>query len=117
MELMRHEDLRLITGNGRFYADWHFPGSCTPVIVRSDHAHARIEALDLTAAKAMPGVVAVFTAVMSRRLTTNRSRRGRTSRVGGKMIAKAPLPVLARDIVRFVGQPIAMVVANRSPPR
>src|SRR5499433_930779 len=58
----RREDLRLITGRGRFSDDLNLPGQAHAVFVRSPHAHARITALDTTAAGAAPGVVAVLTA-------------------------------------------------------
>src|ERR1700721_4137517 len=58
----RREDLRLVTGKGRYSDDLNLPGQAYAVFVRSPHAHARIRALDTTAAKAAPGVLAVLTA-------------------------------------------------------
>ncbi len=57
----RKEDHRLITGRGRFLADLAKPGALHIVFRRSDHAHAMIESIDVSAAKTMPGVVAVVT--------------------------------------------------------
>jgi carbon-monoxide dehydrogenase large subunit len=59
--LRRVEDRRLLLGRGRFVADIDIPGALACVLVRSPHAHARIRAIDATAARAAPGVVAVFT--------------------------------------------------------
>lgn len=58
----RREDVRLLTGRGRYAADQHPPGMLQAVLVRSPHAHASIGDIDVAAALAMPGVVAVFTA-------------------------------------------------------
>ena len=58
----RREDVRLLTGRGNYSADPHPPGMLHAVLVRSHHAHATIGGIDASAARAMPGVVAVFTA-------------------------------------------------------
>jgi carbon-monoxide dehydrogenase large subunit len=60
--LSRHEDLRLITGKGRFTADVNLPGQLHAAMVRSDRAHARILSLDLAAAREAAGVVDILTA-------------------------------------------------------
>lgn len=60
-EFHRKEDHRLITGKGRYFADMARPDALHLVFKRSDHAHARIESIDTSAARAMPGVVAVVT--------------------------------------------------------
>src|SRR5213079_3349241 len=57
----RLEDERLLTGKGRYSDDLEFPGECWLVLVRSPHAHARIGAIDLTAVKGAPGVIAAWT--------------------------------------------------------
>ncbi len=57
----RREDQRLVTGRGRYSDDLNLPGQAYAVFVRSPHAHARIRALDTTAAKKAPGVLAVLT--------------------------------------------------------
>src|SRR5260370_27810549 len=59
----RKEDPRLLTGRGRFIADRVAAGECHAVILRSPHAHARIRALDATAAREAPCVLAVLTGV------------------------------------------------------
>src|SRR5260221_1656684 len=58
----RREDLRLLTGNGRYSDDVNLPGQAHAVMVRSPHAHALIRRIDATAARAMPGILAVLTA-------------------------------------------------------
>ncbi len=57
----RHEDLRLLTGRGRYSDDFVLPGQAYAVMLRSPHAHAEIGAIDIEAARAMPGVLAVLT--------------------------------------------------------
>src|SRR5471032_735327 len=57
----RHEDARLVTGQGRFSDDVIFPGQTYAAMVRSPHPHARIVSIDKTRALAMPGVLGVFT--------------------------------------------------------
>ena len=57
----RREDARFLTGAGRYVADLDPPGCLQAVFLRSPHAHAELGAVDATAARAMPGVAAVFT--------------------------------------------------------
>ena len=57
----RREDIRLLTGRGRYAADFSLPGQVHASIVRSPHAHAAIIAVDAAAALAAPGVLAVLT--------------------------------------------------------
>src|SRR5690606_8364271 len=59
--LRRNEDIRLLTGKGQFSDDFALPGQAYAAMVRSPHPHARIVAIDKTAALAMPGVLAVLT--------------------------------------------------------
>ncbi len=59
--LRRKEDLRLLTGRGRYSDDVSLPGQAYAAILRSPHAHARIRSIDTAAARAMPGVLAVLT--------------------------------------------------------
>lgn len=111
--LSRHEDLRLITGKGRFTADVNLPGQLHAAMVRSDRAHARIRSLDVEAARGADGVVAILTAedveaAGFKPLPTGAALKGRD----GEPHRTAPMPILAGDRVRFVGQPIAMVVAQ-----
>jgi len=57
----RREDDRLLTGQGRYTADWNLPGQLYGYFLRSDRAHAKIVSIDVSAALAMPGVIAVVT--------------------------------------------------------
>ena len=59
--LRRKEDLRLVTGGGRYSDDVSLPGQAYAYVLRSPHAHARIRGIDTAAARAMPGVLAVLT--------------------------------------------------------
>ena len=62
MTLLRHEDKRLITGTGKFTADWNIDGQLHAFVVRSDRAHAELLSVDTESAKSIDGVVAVYTA-------------------------------------------------------
>ena len=113
MPLLRHEDRRLITGRGRFTADVDLPGQVHAAMVRSDRAHALIRSIDTDAAARADGVIALLTAADVaaagfRPLPTGVPLKG----VAGEPHRTAPMPVLAGDRVRFVGQPIAMVIAE-----
>ena len=102
--LPRREDTRLLTGTGVFLDDLRPDGVTYARFVRSDVAHARILRVDAAAARACDGVLAVLTAAdldlppLDARLTTPEAR-------------PLPRPMLARDVVRFVGEPVAVVVA------
>src|SRR3954469_9055958 len=60
--IKRNEDPRLLTGQAQFVDDVHLPGMGHVAFKRSDYAHARLTGVDVTAARAMPGVMAVYTA-------------------------------------------------------
>ena len=99
----RREDPRLVTGTGRYVDDIQPEGCLHVAFVRSTLAHAAIRTIDVEAAAAAPGVVAVLTA----------ADLGLPARVGFPMVP-APLarPPLAVGHVRFVGEPVALVVAE-----
>ena len=109
----RLEDRRLITGAGRYADDWSLPNQAHACFVRSDRAHARIVSLDTSAARDAKGVIAVLTGTDALaagfgplpHLMPVKGRDGMT-------LLAPPRPVLAGDTVRFVGEPIAMVVAE-----
>jgi aerobic carbon-monoxide dehydrogenase large subunit len=105
--LRRREDRRLLIGASRFLDDIRLPGMLHAAIVRSPHAHARIARVDAAAARAMPGVAAVLTAAD---LPSPAPRIPAPPMFPG--IAAATHPLLAADIVRYVGQPVAVVVAH-----
>ena len=99
----RREDPRLVTGKGRFVADLPAEGALHAHFVRSPVAHARIRGVDASAARAMPGVAAVFTA----------EDLGLPRRAGFPPLGDAfSKPPLAEGVVRFVGDPVALVLAE-----
>ncbi len=109
----RVEDFRLITGAGKYAADWNAPGQFHGHFVRSDRAHAEIVSIDTKAALASPGVKHVFTGEDAVR--AGYVKAPHTMQFVGKngMKARAPeRPVLAHKKVRFVGEAIALVVAD-----
>ena len=103
----RVEDLRLLRGEGRFIADMTLPGLWHAAILRSAVAHGRIMRLDTEAARALPGVHAIVTAQdIGAPLPTIPFRRPNPT------IGPYAQPVIASDTVRYVGEPIAMVLAD-----
>ena len=112
MNTLRHEDERLIKGKGKFTADWNLPEQCHAAMVRSDRAHAELLSVDTAAASALPGVLAVYTAADVTAFGLKPIPSGPDlSGIDDTRIQKNPMPILAIDKVRFVGQPVAMVVA------
>ncbi len=100
----RVEDPRLLTGRGRYVADITLPGMLHATFVRSTLAHGKISSVDVTEAKALPGVHAVWTGAEVQ-----------AGIPGGLQIEgmKATMqPVLASAYVRYVGEPLAVVVAD-----
>src|SRR5690606_15949534 len=106
-------DKALITGGGRFTDDVAVPGQAFAYVLRSPHAHARIVSIDTEAAKAMPGVLAVLTGADVTRdglgdmpcLIPMKSRDGTPRH-------DTPRSILAKERVRHVGDPVALVVAE-----
>lgn len=103
----RKEDPRLLTGRGKYAADFRLPGMLHAAVVRSPHAHARLGAIRAKAALGLHGVVAVITG-------EDLGAIGRIPvRLGPRPSVVACLqPPLARDKVRYVGEPVAFVVAG-----
>jgi len=109
----RLEDARMLTGKGRYVADWNLPGQACGHFLRSDRPHAKILSIDASAALDMPGVVAVITGA-------------ELAAAGLKPIpAAAPFKwsdgseqrpalrlSLAHEVVRHVGEPVALIVAE-----
>jgi carbon-monoxide dehydrogenase large subunit len=111
--LRRFEDPRLLTGRGRFQDDVVLPRQAWAVFVRSPHAHARIDAIDVAAAAQAPGVVAVFTGADYARDGLAMPKAAMPRRRADGSPAFAPQrPALCVDRVRYVGDPVAMVVAE-----
>ena len=105
--IRRLEDPALITGRGRFAADVNEPGQLHMRIVRSSIAFGRIRAIDTNAARRAPGVVAVWTFDDVKDLPLIDIR---LTRVGG--LDPYRQSILAKDYVRYVGDPIAAVFAE-----
>jgi carbon-monoxide dehydrogenase large subunit len=103
----RTEDYRFLTGHGRYIDDIEVPGALHACFVRSPHAHARIAAIDIEAARQMPGVVTIVTGRELAEWT-------------GKLRMAPPIPglhpvemtTLPVDRVRFQGDPVACIVAT-----
>lgn len=106
--IKRREDIRFITGRGTYVDDIKLPHMVHAAILRSPHAHARIQSIDTSKAEGLPGVVSVF-----------------TLKDMGELDATVPIrmyklpgldrylqPALARDEVRYVGEPVAVAVAD-----
>jgi carbon-monoxide dehydrogenase large subunit len=103
----RLEDPPLVTGRGRFAGDIGFPHMLHMRIVRAASAHGRIRDIDVAAALALPGVVAVWTAADIADLPLIEFREGPI-----EALAPYRQPVLARTHVRYVGEPVAAVFAE-----
>src|SRR5262252_7673366 len=103
----RLEDVPLVTGRGRFAADVTFPDTLHMRVVRSPIAHGRIVSIDTTAAKAAPGVVAVWTIHDIADLPPIDFRDDRV-----EPLIPYRQPLLARSRVRYVGEPVAVVFAD-----
>jgi carbon-monoxide dehydrogenase large subunit len=109
----RFEDPRLVQGRGNYTDDVQLPGMAYGVVVRSPHGHAKILSIDTVTAKVAPGVRAVITAAdwKAAKLNDLPSHSGLKRRDGSAML-KPRYPVLAEDRVRWVGDPVAFVVAD-----
>src|SRR5512145_455796 len=105
--VLRKEDPRLLSGRGRFVADVRIPGALQAAVFRSPHAHARLRRLDASSARGLPGVVGVFAAA-------DIVCRGRIPVRLGPKPAQIPglQPLLATDFVRYVGEPVAVILAE-----
>src|SRR5918997_5930931 len=97
----RLEDPPLVAGRGRFVGDISFPHQLHMRIVRSPYAHARILSVDTAAAMALPGVFAVWTAADIADVGPIDFREGRVEK-----LEPYRQPVLARDRVRYIGEPV-----------
>ena len=99
--VLRKEDPNLITGNGQYVDDLQPAGCTSMVFVRSTEAHAKIRSIDTAEALVLPGVLAVWTSANIAQLANC---------PGG--LPGLDQPLLAKDVVRFVGEGVAVVVAT-----
>ncbi len=111
--VLRKEDDTLVRGKGRYTDDVNLPGQVYGVVVRSTHAHGVIKKLDTSEAKKMPGVLGVWTGedMIAAGYGNFVSRMPLKSRDGSPLV-QTNKPILAMGKVRFVGDPIAFVVAE-----
>jgi aerobic carbon-monoxide dehydrogenase large subunit len=109
----RREDPRFLTGQGRYTNDWNLPGQAHACFRRSDRAHAVIRNVDTSAAQAAPGVLLVLTArdIADAGFHTVQPIQPPPGR-GGQKVLVPERPALATERVRFVGEEIALVVAE-----
>ncbi len=109
----RKEDLRFITGAGRYTDDINQPGQVYAVFLRSPYARARIDAIDATDALAMPGVLAVLTGKdMAGDGLGDLPCGWLVKQKDGSDMVSAPHPPLAHDVVNYVGEPYGLVIAE-----
>src|SRR5256886_4575572 len=109
----RKEDQRFVTGKGHYTDDISRPGQTHAFFVRSPHAHAKIKRLDATAAKTMSGVVAVLTgAELAADKIGNLICGWMIHSKDGTPMKMGAYPALAPDTVRYVGQAVAVVIAD-----
>jgi aerobic carbon-monoxide dehydrogenase large subunit len=109
----RLEDERMLKGRGRYVSDWSLPGQAWGHFLRSDRPHAEIVSIDASSALAMPGVIAVFTgadvaAAGQKPMPAAAPLKGRN----GAEQCTTPRFSLTRDRVRYVGEPVALIVAE-----
>jgi len=109
----RREDARFVSGRGAYLDDLAFPGVAHAVFLRSPHAHAEVRGVETAAAAALPGVIAVLTAVEA----AADGLKPLPPFVIANTVTQEPFawdaqPLLAEDRVRYAGQPVALVVAE-----
>jgi len=108
----RNEDARLLTGRAQFVDDVHLPGMLHAAFLRSEHAHARLKHVDLSRARAHPGVVACFSADDLGDYWQPGPLLVPPPPIAGLLFHAATQVPLARGKVRYVGEPIAVVIAE-----
>ena len=117
--ILRKEDARLLVGGGCYSDDVNLPGQAYACLVRSPHAHARIQRIDTAAARATPGVIAVLTGedaaadgVKPIKHSPMPANAYEEMIRGSDVVFVAPHPPMPADRVRFVGGIVAMVIAE-----
>ena len=118
---VRREDQRFLTGNGRYGDDFALPGQAVAYVLRSPHAHAMVEAIDTGAAAAAPGVVAVLTgadyvadgnrAMLHAPASQSPPDITLANSDGSAIEVPHQMPLVV-ERVRFVGEPVALIVAE-----
>jgi aerobic carbon-monoxide dehydrogenase large subunit len=122
--IVRKEDERLVTGRGRYTADFSLDGQTYAVIVRSPHPHARIRGIDTSEANSMPGVLGIFTGAdcandhlgpIPHDPVPKTRYDMKLTGPGGGAVFVGPHVLLPHDKARHVGEAVAMVVAETLP--
>ena len=109
----RIEDASLLAGRGQYAGDVSMPGQTWLVFVRSPFAHAKINGIDASAAKAIPGVLEVITGEqMARAGVKPMVGAAGFKRADGKPVTSSPRRPLAHEVARFMGEAVALVVAD-----
>src|SRR5689334_9443025 len=109
----RKEDHRFITGKGQYTDDISRPGEARALFIRSPHAHAKIRKIDATAAKKVPGVLAVLTgAELASDKIGNLICGWMIHSKDGAPMKMSAHPAIAADKACYVGDPVAVVVAE-----
>ena len=109
----RKEDFRFVTGKGQYTDDISRPGETRALFIRSPHAHAKIKRVDAKAAAAMPGVLAVLTgAELAADKIGNLICGWMIHSKDGSPMKMAPHPAIAAGKACYVGDPVALVVAE-----
>src|SRR5919198_4209881 len=113
VSVVRKEDRRFITGKGRYVDDVKLVGMTYAHFIRSPHAHAKVNSIDSSAAMKMPGVIAVLTGkqIVDDKIGNLICGWAITSKDGSPMKMGA-WPAMAPETVRFVGQAVAVVIAE-----
>jgi carbon-monoxide dehydrogenase large subunit len=111
--VLREEDPRLLRGKGLFVSDVELPGQTHAVVLRSPHAHADILGIDISAAAGLPGVLAIYTGedIAADNLGVP-GMPAKWLRPDGQPMKYRPQPTLALGRVRYVGDPVALIVAE-----
>ena len=109
----RKEDYRFLTGSGQYTDDVTLPGQTYAYFLRSPHAHARIRRMETEKARSAPGVVAVFTGNDLAKAKVGGLPCGwLITDVNGQPMKEPPHPPLAQEKVRYVGDHVAVVIAE-----
>src|ERR671919_350086 len=106
--IRRREDPRLITGQATYTDDIKLTGMVYAAILRSPHAHARIRSIDTSAAQEAPGVLAVYTGADTDGVLNAIPC---AWVVPNSDVKQVPYPAIAKEVVRYVGDAVAVVVA------
>ena len=104
--------MRFVTGRGRYTNDIDVPGQAHAAFVRSDHAHGTLRGIDFEAATKMPGVVGILTGDDLLRAGIGFIRRMPLKGFDLGKTLDTPRPGLAQGRVRYVGEPVALIIAE-----